>query len=1222
MAKSYKRKLNALFLTGFLLLVIGSFLYQFKLNPKFSEQDLKKFERTFQHKEEKLHQVVDNFSNNLNVNLSREQINQKANQTATQNHVQIFVYQKNQLISWTSSQVPIPFISPQKQLSKEVNHLKNGWYYFTHAKKGDFDVYGSFLIKSNYVFQNKDLKNNFANDFKGIINGDLLPPNQSAYNIYNDEGDPVFSILPIDEYQPNEWIEIVVFFCFIIGFFIWLQLLVQSSQILLLKKPGFLVIFPLGLILLRFLSIEMNWLAFLANFKIFSPELFASSEFVPSLGDLIINVSIFYFLVHFLLKRTRNWFKEGNQKLKLVLYIVPLFIASFYSAFKINELIYSLVYDSKINFNLELLFDLDVYSFISIVIIGACFYAYFKFVQFIIIQFKKNQFEWNKLAFLWALLTFSYIIIDFMKLNHSFLTTVWPIILSGFLLWFEFKEKKYKFIHVISIVAFVAFYAAYILDDYSSLKEKEIRKVYAEEIATDEDPITELDYDQIEKQIEKDEVLLTALLTPNDTITDRLEDQYFYKLKNRYDISYNLFNANKIPVINYSNVGSVSYFDLLKIIQNDGKSSSINPNIFYIDNYTEKLSYLTHYEIVKSDSVWGYFIVELRSKKFPEDIGLPSLLLDKGSNSITYLKNYSFAKYVDSALVSHKGEFNYPFVQSDWFSSNTNEMTGKFVNNDGYSHYVYQLDYGKFTILSKKELTPITLFTAFSYLLIIYGVLLLLPLAYQQLVQKNFSLKNIPFNVKIQVLIIVLLLVSLIAFGVGAGTYVVEQYHINSKAFIKEKTGSINTELHHKLGGEKELKSDLVYLEYLLKKFSRVFVTDINMYDINGNLLASSQPKIFSKGLTSRVMNPDAFNQMKLKNKSEFIHQEQIGNLVYLSSYVPFVNSDGKLLSYLNLQYISKQDELENQISGLLLAIINIMVLMLAISIILAITLSNRLTSPLKYIQESLRNVQLGSKSIAIEYEGTDEIGELVNEYNKKVEELQKSAEQLAKSERESAWREMAKQVAHEIKNPLTPMKLSIQHMKRSIEVKDEISQDKLDRVTASLIQQIDALTKIANEFSNFAKMPKPVEESVDLNKVLENVHAVFADSNDHQVELMVQIEETAIIWADKNLCTRVFNNLIKNAIQAIPSNEIGLIKVILTEEDENFVVEIKDNGVGISEEQAEKIFVPYFTTKSTGTGLGLAMTKQIIENMNGQIWFNSKVDVGTSFFVSFPKIN
>lgn len=366
-------------------------------------------------------------------------------------------------------------------------------------------------------------------------------------------------------------------------------------------------------------------------------------------------------------------------------------------------------------------------------------------------------------------------------------------------------------------------------------------------------------------------------------------------------------------------------------------------------------------------------------------------------------------------------------------------------------------------------------------------------------------------------------------------------------------------------------------------------------------------------------MNVEAYEEIHLNRKSEFVHEEQIGKLNYLSAYTPFFNNRGEFLAYVNVQYISRQNELEDQISGFLLAIIDIMVLMLAFSTILTITVSNRLTRPLKYIQESLKNVQIGSKYKPIEYDGQDEIGELVKEYNLKVEELQESVEALAKSERESAWREMAKQVAHEIKNPLTPMKLSIQHLKRTVKVSDEESEEKLDRVSKSLIEQIDALTKIANEFSNFAKMPKANETELNLIEVVKNAVAVFDQDERYSVDLTIKTEEETIIWADKDLLLRVFNNLIKNGIQAIPAEQEGKIEVELSESAGSYIVAVTDNGSGIDQETQDKIFVPYFTTKSKGTGLGLAMSKQIVESMKGTIWFETEDGKGTTFYVSFP---
>jgi signal transduction histidine kinase len=1209
------RKFLISFIASIFLWCIGYSLFHFNINNSFSEGGVKKFEQVFQELENDLNSSVDRLSILLDKNKSLEELNSITRNISNQEDAEFFIYKNDSLIVWTNNDIPVPLIQSQKKLNAGVNNLSNGWYNFNSFVDSNFVIYGAFEIKKAYVHENDDLINDFSDNLSGIIQAGITNANQGEFNVHNVKNEVVFSLVPLETINTNPNIELLVFLCYLFAALLLLQILISSTQILLIKKPYLLVLYPLIILLLRYISIKYNWFSVFSSFELFSPQLFASSEYVPSLADLIINVLIFYFLVHFLIKRTQNWFKSGNVKKKTILFVLPLFLISFYAAFKINDIIYSLVYDSKINFDLEYLFDLNIYSFISIVIIGASFYAYFKFVQFILIQLKANDFELNKLAFLWVVVSAAYFIVDLLYLNHSLITSLWPILLSGALVWFVYKNIQFKFVHVFGILAFISFYASYILEDYSHIKELEIRKVYAEEIATDEDPITEIEYDQIEKTIRKDQFLEKSLLTKADGFSDEVEELYFNKLKSKYDLNFHLFNSDKVRAVDYSSIGTVSYKDLHDIVDKGGKLSSINPNIYFIKNYAEKLSYIVDYPIINNDSVMGYFIVEMRSKKFPEEIGLPSLLLENGSKSLNTLKNYSIAKYVDNTLVSTKGEYNYPFVPVSWFDSET-----EFIIKNGYNHYVYKLDDTKYTVLSKKQGNFVTLFTAFSYLIIIYGALLLIPIGYQQFVSKRLSFKNISLNVKIQTVIVGLLLITLIAFGIGAGTYVTEQYYISSKRFIKEKTGSVETELQHKLGVEKELKSDLVYLEYLLKKFSRVFVTDINLFDTQGNLLASSQPKIYSEGLVSKKMNAEAFNQVKIENKSEFIHSENIGNLEYLSSYRPFVNNDGEILAYLNLQYISKQNELENQISGFLLAIINIMVFMLAISTILAIVLSNRLTSPLKYIQESLKKVQLGSKNKAIEYEGSDEIGELVNEYNKKVEELQASATQLAKSERESAWREMAKQVAHEIKNPLTPMKLSIQHMKRSIQVKDEDSEIKMSKVTASLIEQIDALTKIANEFSNFAKMPKANEEVVDLRLIVENAHAVFAETNLHQIEFIVDVGSEALIFADKTLCLRVFNNLIKNAIQAIPQSEEGLIKVFLSENEDNYIVEVKDNGAGISDDQAEKLFVPYFTTKSTGTGLGLAMSKQIIENMKGEIWFESKVDVGTSFYVKFNK--
>jgi len=293
--------------------------------------------------------------------------------------------------------------------------------------------------------------------------------------------------------------------------------------------------------------------------------------------------------------------------------------------------------------------------------------------------------------------------------------------------------------------------------------------------------------------------------------------------------------------------------------------------------------------------------------------------------------------------------------------------------------------------------------------------------------------------------------------------------------------------------------------------------------------------------------------------------------------------------------------------------------LLLAASIVIAIFVSGWLTAPLRLLQESFAKVDLGQRNEQIEYDKDDEIGALVKEYNQKIDELAIKAQQLAQSERESAWREMAKQVAHEIKNPLTPMKLGLQHFERMYTPEDPMPKEKLQKVVQSLVEQIDGLTRIANEFSNFAKMPNPDVQEVELLTLIDGVVELF-DQDDSNKVVLHKGQEKIHVVADKDMLVRIFNNLIKNALQAVQEKTDGLVEIYTHEGENTIEIEVRDNGKGISLDEQQNIFIPYFTTKSAGTGLGLAMVKQMVELHHGTIHFESKEGKGTSFFVDFPK--
>ncbi len=440
---------------------------------------------------------------------------------------------------------------------------------------------------------------------------------------------------------------------------------------------------------------------------------------------------------------------------------------------------------------------------------------------------------------------------------------------------------------------------------------------------------------------------------------------------------------------------------------------------------------------------------------------------------------------------------------------------------------------------------------------------------------------------------------------------------------LAEKMQSVLIEIEHKLSNITTLKElEPTYLSSLLVKFSNVFYTDINLYDTNGYLLSTSRNEIFEKKLTSPKMHARAYREMVINKKARVVHKEHIGNLEYYSAYLPFVGANRKLLAYINLPYFTREVVFRQELLRVVVAVINIYAFLIMLGIAIAIYMSNRITEPLRMLQNRINKIDLSKKNERINYKGNDEIAQLVYEYNRMLDALDSSAKLLAKSERELAWREMAQQIAHEIKNPLTPMKLSTQQLERSWVNKDADFEQRLKRFTSNLIEQIDSLSAIASAFSQFAQMPQPRTEKVNLVERLMQSTQLFKECTYVEVDFDFDTHQAIYIKADNERMLQVFNNLIKNAIQAIPPTKQGKVHLKLNQKNDKVLVSIGDNGVGISKEFENNMFQPNFTTKSSGTGLGLAIVKNIVEEFGGSIWFESEYGKGTTFFVSFPVID
>ena len=464
-----------------------------------------------------------------------------------------------------------------------------------------------------------------------------------------------------------------------------------------------------------------------------------------------------------------------------------------------------------------------------------------------------------------------------------------------------------------------------------------------------------------------------------------------------------------------------------------------------------------------------------------------------------------------------------------------------------------------------------------------------------------------------------LLIGSFILVAVS-GTLFIKSYNSRQqRQFLEEKIASVAKEISQQYKDFAIIPADdKNFIQNKLTELANIYSSDVNLYDTNGDLIASSRPEIFQFRLVNEKMATRAFYQLIKQSRSTFSQEETIGNLHFTSAYISIINSQNTVLGYLNLPNFNNEEDFKQQFAGLFVSLLNLFVVFLLIATIFSMFIAKRISEPLVVLQNKMTNVALGGENEKISLNAPDELEGVIQNYNEMIDKLSVSAEKLAKAEREMAWREMARQIAHEIKNPLTPMKLSLQLLNRSWNEKDERFESRLKSISKTMIEQIDTLAETATSFSDFAKLSKVLLEPINLNELLQNCITLF-EQEDNCTITSEFLEENVIVCTDKEKTIRMFNNLLKNAIQAIPSDREGHVSVTLKTEQDFALVAVRDNGRGIDDDVKKHIFELHFTTKSTGSGFGLAICKNIVEGCNGDIWFETELGVGTTFFVKLP---
>ncbi len=1147
--------------------------------------------------------------------------------------ITLLVFENDTLIYWSDNKVPIfnylEINTPDVLFNNRLVLFQNGWYEVVSKTFGNKIFVGLILVKNQYSYQNHHLKNQFQKEFNLPDNiGISLNEKESSKKVFSKKG--VFLFALIDQRLASLDIvkTTIIILLYLAALICFLFLFRVVYLFLKLKFGTYLVLFfsLLFFICLRLLMLALKFPEKLYQLPLFSPVNYASSFVFSSLGDFLLNALM---LLAFSILFYKSFNPDLNilpNKLKqyvigLVLLLLPISFAKI-----IEELLQDLIQNSSFSLDLNQVFSLGLYSLLGFLSIGILFISFIIIAYKSIVMLKKNEYRLGDFLIVLSVLFFGLAFYQWQGL-FDFIVSLWPFILLLVIWRYVHSRLLYNNLmayFLIVIFVFAAF-TTYKLTALNKLKEQKSRVFLAQKIGKEKDHVLEYLFTQIESQIINDDTLSNDLLGywANKNIIDNyIRDNYFQGYWQKYDVQITSCNSNDSLYINSDKNFTDCQLFFENIIQQFG--TEINrTSLYYLSNNSGRISYLAHLKIPITKSKYNRSVdlyIEFDSKFMPAGGGYPELLLNINEElaGIETL-GYSFAKFKNHNLISKSGSFNYSFSDYEFNFSPSN---ASFQDKNQYSHLLYPIDHDSLIVVSLKSNNWLDYLTSFSFVFGFYSLLLLFIMFVKQLpdglISSWLELKN-----RIPILIIGIILFSLLTVGFGSVYFIKSQYKEKNFKVLNEKIKSVLIELQQKtndIGSVKEKSSE--FFSFFLVKFSNVFFSDINLYDLNGDLISSSRKEIFDLGLIDKKMNAKAYRKMRLEGRTEYIQEEEIGNLTYLSAYTPVRSVYGENIAYLNLPYFAKQHDLEAEISVFLAALINMYMVLFVFSAIIALVISRYITEPLQLIKSKLANVKLGKINELIQWQRKDEIGNLIQEYNRMIQALSESAEKLAKSERESAWREMAKQVAHEIKNPLTPIKLGAQHIERAWKDKAPDFDLRLEKYIKTLTEQIDALAHIATEFSNFAQMPKTKNEILNLADIIENVMVLFNDNENLSVQMVDKkptLHQLAIVYADKDQIIRILNNLIQNGIQSVSDVKKPCISISLENNQNSIIIAVKDNGQGISSDLHDKIFEPNFTTKNNGMGLGLAMVKNIVENLGGKIWFSTSQGQGSTFFVSLP---
>ena len=738
-------------------------------------------------------------------------------------------------------------------------------------------------------------------------------------------------------------------------------------------------------------------------------------------------------------------------------------------------------------------------------------------------------------------------------------------------------------------------------------KEQNRMEVWAGRLAVDRDINLELQLLRVEQKIESDQVIssLAGFEGSDAIIRNRIVDNYLLTVSQDCYIGVQILR----------NAGQQQLSERIGTLLREGTPITGASSFFCSPTADGPSRYDGIFRYATGESM----VIMLLSveQKSTDTRGYERLLSMSSSARSSISPMYSYARYQDSELRTFRGTYPYSTRMDDWMKVMVYVDGVRHYNRDGYVHFVNVITEDEAVIISRRQSRT------FGY--ITSGLLIALMFYFLLWMLKPWKRREpgggTYFRSRISLTLMVSLLLSLVVMASVSVTFVYRRNESNRQAIMSGRINSIQLLAQNGLRTLQQGSDLLRSSEFasLIESVSDNTGSDISVYSTDGRIILSTNPEVLDHMILGYRIEAEALDQIMVGNRRYCIIKEGKGLKHYYNMYMPVMGTDGRPCAILCSPYVETGYDFERDAAMHLASILTVFMLLFILARFFESTVLDMVFRPLNVLGSSMSHAGLGSME-HIKYDRTDEISAVVDAYNRMVDELSENSRQLAQAERDKAWSGMARQVAHEIKNPLTPMKLQIQRLIRLKQKGDPSWQDKFDEVSTVLLDHIDILTETSNEFSTFARLYSEEHTEFDLDSLLQEEISMFDNREDVRFDYIGLAG--ACVKGPKPQLTRVFVNLLGNAVQAVEglSGARVLVSLRKSMRDGYYDIVVEDSGPGVSEENQSKLFTPNFTTKNGGSGLGLAISRSILESCGASIAYSRSFTLGGACFtVTYP---